>query len=119
MAIFSKEMEIELIGLIDKRLEIMRILPTIESYKNMCLKTEKNVKDINDRLVNVEDNTETFENDIHELNQEVKESIKGEDLKDLVGQTMLALMPNFKLSISKEIKTHLVAISEYVIKTFK
>lgn len=116
--IFSKEMKKELIKLMDSRLEIMRILPTIESHKKLYHNMNVNVKEINDRLVEVEDIRDIFENDIDDLKQEVKESITGDKLETLVAQTMLKLMPNFKITISKEIKRHLVTIAEYVIKNF-
>jgi hypothetical protein len=110
--LFSEEMKKELVKLIDSRLEIIRIFPTLDMQSKL-------IKEINDRLVDVEDNYNDFENDIHNLQEDIKETIKGEDLEDLVGQTMLRLMPNFNEKISKEIKKHLVAIAEFVIKNFK
>jgi len=119
MAIFSREMEHELIKLIDKRLIALEIRKTLDTHRDVYLGIEKIMKEINERLVDVEDIYRDYETDIDELKDNVKESIKGEDLEDLVGATMLKLMPNFNEKISKEIKKHLVAIAEFVIKNFK
>jgi len=119
MDIFSKEMEAELIKLIDKRLKVMEIPNTLSKHRSVYIGIEKAMKELNKDIVDNTETLSTFEEEINELKEEAKRSVKGEDLRDLVGQTMLHLMPNFKLSISKEIKKHLVAIAEYVIKTFK
>ena len=89
------------------------------------------VKEVNDRLVDVEDNTNDLENQfdniatkhdlesIHKQLERLEDYVQHDELKDMVGQTMLKLMPNFKITISKEIKRHLVTIADYVIKNFK
>lgn len=119
MAIFSKEMEREFIILIDKRLKYMEILNTLSTHRDVYLGIEKTMKKLNSEIEDCHDEVKDFENELDELKTNAKEAVKGEDIKDLVGQTMLALMPNFNKRISKEVRKHLVAIAEYVIKTFK
>jgi len=130
--IFSEEMKKEFVKLIDKRLYETKISKILDTYKDVCMDIEKNVKEINDRLVNVEDDVNDFdyemdkkvdENKFDELEQKINFMkdvyIQQKDIEQVVGQTMLELIPNFNEKISKEIKKHLVAIAEFVIKTFK
>jgi len=134
--IFSEEMKKEIIKLFDKRLIQLKINEAFDIQKDVLIGIEKNVKEINNRLVDVEDIANDFENSIessideitfinrmNELEQQV-ESMNGEyvhndELEQVVGKTMLKLIPNFNERIAKEIKKHLVSIAEFVIKNFK
>jgi len=134
--IFSEEMKKELVKLFDKRLNELKVTEALDDYRDACMGIDLRVKEINDRLVEIEDNTNDFENELddkvdestfnHKLNdleQQVESMtnsyVQYEEMEELVGKTMLKLMPNFNEKISKEIKKHLVAIAEFVIKNFK
>jgi predicted transcriptional regulator len=103
--LFSEEMKNELIKLIDRRILISKL--------------SNEFKVLNERVVDIEDNTNDFENDINDLKDKVKEAVKGEDLEEVVSNTMLKLIPNFNERIAKEIKRHLVTMAEFVIENFK
>jgi len=129
--IFSEEMKKEIIKLFDKRMIELKINEALNDYRDACMGIDLRVKEVNDRLVDVEDNTNDLENQfdnvatkhdlesIHKQLERLEDYVQHDELKDMVGQTMLKLMPNFKITISKEIKRHLVTIADYVIKNFK
>jgi len=124
--IFSEEMKKEFIKLIDNRLNETKIYETFDTYRDICVGIERDVKNLNDRLTDVEDISNDNENSINDnensiksVEDEINDCIKQYDLENVVGKTMLELIPNFNEKISKEIKKHLVAIAEFVIKTFK
>lgn len=60
-----------------------------------------------------------------ELNKLIDKKLDGqmnkyhEDMNELVSKNMLELIPSYNQKISKEIKSHLVALAEFIIKTFK
>jgi hypothetical protein len=129
--IFSEEMKKEIVKLFDKRLHELKVKEALDDYRSVCMSIDLRVKDLNERLVDVEDNTNDFENQldgvatkhdlelIHEQLEHLENYVQHDELEDVVGKTMLKLMPNFNEKISKEIKKHLVAIAEFVIKNFK
>jgi len=49
----------------------------------------------------------------------LRDYVQQDELEQLVGKTMLELIPNFNERISKEIKKHLVVLAEFVIVNFK
>ena len=130
-SIFSEEMKKELIKIIDGRLIKSKVGETFDTHRDVMMGIEKNVKELNERLVDVEDNVNDFENNqdsyaakhdletIYEQLEHLSDYVQQDELEQLVGKTMLTLMPEFNKKISKEIKKHLVAIAEFVIKNFK
>ncbi len=127
---FSEEVKKEFIKLIDKQLVKSKIVEAFDIQRDVLIGIEKNVKQINKRLVEVEDIANDFANivesniDMSELEQQVESIHNGSyvqqnEIEDLVSKIMLKLMPDFNKKISKEIKKHLVALAEFVIKNFK
>ena len=130
--IFSKEMQKELVKLINKQITLTKVSERIDVHKDVLMGIEKNVKEINDRLVNIEDDVNDFEYNIdkkidenkfdeleHIVNNMKDAYIQHDEIEQLVGKTMLELIPDFNKKIANEIKKHLVAMAEFVIKNFK
>jgi len=134
---FSEEMKKELIKLIDNQIVVSKVVKILDQHEDVYMGIEKNVKDLNERLVDFEDIANDFENasensiDATTFNQrmnEIEQQIEGihdgsyvqqDEIEQVVAKTMIKLMPNFNKRISKEIKKHLVTIAEFVIKNFK
>jgi lipid A disaccharide synthetase len=96
---FSDEMKKEIIKLFEIQYKEKGVGNTLANTRIAIQSIEEVIKDLNNRLVDTDKNVD--------------------EMETLVAETMLKLMPNFNLKISKEIKKHLVTIAEYVIKTFK
>ncbi len=109
---FSEEMKKEFVKLIDKQLKLSKISEVLDTHRDVYLGIEKIMKELNERIVDVEDITNDLESDLDDV-------IKRSDMEELVGKTMLKLIPDFNKKIAMEVKKHLVAIAEYVIKNFK
>jgi chromosome segregation ATPase len=130
--IFSEEMKKEIIKLFDKQYKVNGIADILDQHRDVYIGIEKAMKELNSEIEDCKDEINDFDRRLDEVpaiepiktrfeecEEELKVCVKEDELKDMVGQTMLALMPNFKLLISKEIKKHLVTIAEYVIRNFK
>jgi len=134
---FSEEMKKELIKIINNQIVVSKVVKILDQHQDVYMGIEKNVKDINDRLVEIEDIANDFENAaetsideitfinrMNELEQQIQSMHDGsyvqqDEIENLVSKIMLKLMPDFNKKISKEIKKHLVALAEFVIKNFK
>lgn len=72
-----------------------------------------------DEVPDIEPIRDRFEQNESEIEDIKENAVQKNELETLVGETMLKLMPNFNLKISKIIRSHLVSIAEFVIKNFK
>ena len=57
--------------------------------------------------------------DLKQVSNKLDKMLKDDGFKQLIAQVMLSIMPEFNERISKEIKSHLVALAEFVITNFK
>lgn len=57
--------------------------------------------------------------DVAKINAQLGKIFKDEQFKQMVAGIMLSLMPEFNKRISSEIKSHLVALAEFVLENFK
>jgi len=124
--IFSEEMKKEIVKLFDKRYKELNISDILDTHRDVYLGIEKTIKslageieDVNDLAKDNENSRDDIEYSIKSIEDNLDDTIKKSELEDVVGSTMLKLMPNFNQRISKEIKKHLVTIAEFVIKNFK
>jgi len=134
--IFSEEMKKEINKLFDKRLHELKVSEALNDYRDTCMGIDLRVKEVNDRLVDVEDTVNELEHDmdskldestlmikIGDMEEQIESindsCVQHDDMEQLVGKTMLKLIPDFNQRIAKEIKKHLVTMAEFVIKNFK
>ena len=134
--LFSEEMKKGIIKLFDEQYKKKGIAEILDTHRNVYLGIEKSMHTLASDIEDNHDELQDFERRLEEVPdiepirlrfienekqiEEIKEKfISKDELQTLVGDTMLKLMPNFNEKISREVKKHLVAIAEYVIKTFK
>ena len=82
----------------------------VEHLKSEVNDLTNNNSGIDDALAEFNDRLD----EKHERIDEIQNSIE-----ETVSSIMLKLMPEFNKKISKEVKKHFIALSEYVIKNFK
>lgn len=145
MNILSEEMEKEIKLIIDKRLLDLTVLEDIKflgetrtaEFSELEINVQNNKDAISDIEFSLEELKIQFENlemetptseqivkrftPLEEFIEQLNNSnfVKHIELEQLVAETMLKLMPNFNLKLSKEMKKHFVVIAKYVIKHFK
>ncbi len=133
--LFSKEMKKGIVKIIDKRLQELNLNKTLDELKDSNYGIDKSIKELVNELEEVRDTTVDNENALDDIMSEneiaslvertmddcvdEKMTQRMEEMEDLVSRTMLKLIPEFNKRISKEIKKHFVALSNYVIKHFK
>jgi len=143
--ILSEEMEKEIKLIIDKRLLDLTVLEDIKflgetrtaEFSELEINVQNNKDAISDIEFSLEELKIQFENlemetptseqivkrftPLEEFIEQLNNSnfVKHIELEQLVAETMLKLMPNFNLKLSKEMKKHFVVIAKYVIKHFK
>jgi len=110
--IFSEEMEKAIIDLFNKRFKQLKIAEIFDTHEDVLKGIEKTIK-------NVKSDVEENHDEIRDLQDEIENYVKQTDLEELVGRSMLKLVPSFNLRIAKEVKFHLVAIAGLMQETFK
>lgn len=132
MTLLSQQMMKEVSDIIDARLNhilkasnIQQLFKDVKELKMKKQDAEEIISEFEDTLKELDiPSSELLQERFSSIEQDIdnlveSNFIKEENLEELVGITMLKLMPNFNLKISEEIKKHFVSLAEYVIKHFK